>query len=355
MALHAVIPAGGAGTRLWPMSRRSRPKHVLALSRGGRSLLRETYERIAPLADQVHVLTEARQMPLVKRLVPELGREAFIVEPAARGTTSALGLAALTLLARDPDAVMLSVAADHVVRGARAFGTAIRRAVAAAGATDCLVTIGLRPRFAATGYGYVRVGERTGPGRAALFRVAEFVEKPDAARAAEYLAAGTYYWNLSMFCWRAAAFVMELDRHSPQHLRGLRRVLEARSRGDEGEALRLYSRLPAQAVDYTVMERTGNLLLVAADFGWNDVGSWAELHEIWDRDRAGNVVEGDAVLLDTRDCLLSAPGKLVAAIGLRDLIVIETDDAILICPRSRAQDVKRIVADLERSGRIRYL
>ena len=355
MATHAVIPAGGAGTRLWPRSRRSQPKHVLALTGTGRSLLQETVERVRPLADRVYVLTEAGQLPLVSGLVPELGRRGLIVEPAARGTANALGLAALTLLEEDPDAVMVSLAADHVVSGARAFATAVRRAVAAARGGERLVTIGLRPRYPATGYGYVKVGEEIRVGRGTARRVLEFVEKPDAKTAAAYVRSGSHYWNLSMFCWRADKFLAELGLHAPRHLRGLKRVMKARERGDEGEAARIYSNLPSEAVDYAVMEKTRDLVLVPAEFRWNDVGSWAELHEILDQDREGNVLEGDAALIDTSDCYLSSPGKLIAAIGLHEMVVVDTPDALLICPKSRAQDVKRVVAALERAGKIRYL
>ncbi|MGH7777353.1 MAG: sugar phosphate nucleotidyltransferase, partial [Candidatus Dormibacterales bacterium] len=237
----------------------------------------------------------------------------------------------------------------------RAFATAVRRAVAAARSGERLVTIGLKPRYPATGYGYVRAGEELRLGRSSVRRVVEFVEKPDAKRAAAYARSGSYFWNLSMFCWRAERFVAELGLQAPRHLRGLRRVMRARARGEEGEAARIYRGLAVEAVDYAVMERTRDLVLVPASFGWNDVGSWAELHDILGQDREGNVLDGEAALIDTRDCFLSVPGKLVAAIGLREMVVVDTPDALLICPKSRAQDVKRVVGALERAGKIRYL
>lgn len=354
-ALHAVIPAGGAGSRLWPRSRRASPKHVLSLSGSGRPLLRETYDRIAPHAAAVYVLTEERQLPLIREILPELPASRLIVEPAARGTTNALGLAALTLLQSDPDALMMSLPADHVISGRADYGRAVRRAAGLAAASGELVAVGLRPRYPATGFGYIEAGPEVRAGRARGRRVVRFVEKPDAARAAEYLASGDFFWNVAMFCWRASVFVEELAAHGPRHLRGLERVLAARGRGDEAAAAQAYRRLPNEAVDYTVMERTRRLLLVPADFDWVDVGSWAELADLLRPDAHGNVVEGEPILIDTKSCFISVPDKLVAAIGVSDLVVVDTPDALLIVPKARAQDVKKVVEALGRTKRIQYL
>jgi len=236
--VYAVIPAGGAGSRLWPRSRRTSPKHVLPLSGSGTPLVRETFERIAPLAAEVFLLTEERQLAQISALLPELDREHLIVEPAARGTAAALGLAAMTLLERDKDAVMLSQPADHVIRGLPAYRRAVRSAAALAERSKSLITVGLRPRYPATGFGYLEAGEAVRAGRRQAFRVRRFEEKPDLATARGYVSSGRHYWNLAMFCWRADVFVEELARHSPVHARGLRRVLEARRRGDEAAAAR---------------------------------------------------------------------------------------------------------------------
>ncbi len=353
--LHAVIPAGGAGSRLWPRSRRASPKHVLPLSGSGRPLLRETYERIAPHAHAVYVLTEAAQVPLIREILPELDDDCLIVEPAARGTTNALGLAAMTLLERDPDALMMSLPADHVVRGLSAYARAVRRTVAVAQATGELVTVGLKPRYPATGFGYIEAGGEVRAGRASAYRVVRFVEKPDAERARRYLIAGNFYWNVAMFGWRARSFVDELQRHGPVHARGLERVLAARRRGDAEAAGRIYRRLPVEAVDYTVMEKTDRLLLVPGEFDWVDVGSWSELADLLRQDVHRNVVEGDPVLIDTEGCFISVPDKLVAAIGIKDLVIVDTPDALLVCPKTRAQDVKRVVEALGRAHKIQYL
>ena len=350
-----MIPAGGAGSRLWPRSRRSAPKHVLPLSGTGRPLLRETFERIRPLAAEVYVLTERGQAPLIREILPELPESRLIVEPAARGTTNALGLAALTLAEADPDGVMMSLPADHVVRGGAAFAAAVRQAAKVADASGELVTVGLEPRFPATGFGYIEAREPVSAGRARALRVVRFIEKPDAARARRFLAAGDFYWNLAMFAWRPAVFLEELRRHGPEHHAGLQKVLAARRRGDEVAAARAYARLPNEVVDRTVMEHTRRLLLVPAGFDWVDVGSWTELADLLRQDAHGNVVEGEHVLIDTESSFISAPGKLVAAIGLRDFVIVDTPDALLVCPKSRAQDVKRVVEALGRQKKLKYL
>ncbi len=350
-----MIPAGGAGSRLWPRSRRASPKHVLPLSGTGAPLVREAYERVRPVAQEVFVLTEQRQVSLIRGLVPGLDRAHMIVEPAARGTTNALGLAALSLLERDPDAVMVSLAADHVIRGAGAFRAAIRRAADIAARSGKLVTVGLKPRYPATGFGYIEAGAEVRIGRSAAFEVRRFEEKPDLKTATGYVQDGRHYWNLALFCWRCDAFLEELRHHAPRHYNGLKRALAARLRGDEAEAARIYGRLPVEAVDYTVLERSDRLLLIPAAFNWVDVGSWSDLADLLRHDAAGNVVEGDPVLIDTRGSFISVPDKMVAVIGMRDVVVVDTPDALLVCPKSRAQDVKKVVEALGRAGKTKYL
>ena len=351
----AVILCGGAGSRLWPRSRQRQPKHLLPLSGSGKPLLRDTYERISPLVDEVWVVTEDRQAAMIRAVLPELADGQVVVEPAARGTTNALGLAALALIERDPDALMMSLPADHVVRGVAAYRRAVRSALSVAAVADELVTVGLRPDRPATGFGYIKTGEPARAGGHLAFRVERFIEKPDSATATGFLKEGGYYWNLAMFAWPVSAFWRELEQHGPGHARGLKRVVQARDRGDAASAAAIYRRLPQQAVDYTVMERTSRLLLVPAAFEWLDVGSWAELLSLLRPGPDRNVLEGETVVIDTRGSFISSEGRLVAAIGLEDMLVIETADAVLVAPRSRAQDVKRVVETLRRTSRTQYL
>ncbi len=340
------------GTRLWPRSRGSTPKHVLPLGDHGRPLLRATYDRARSLADEVFVLTEQRQRPIIETVLPEVDSAHLILEPQARGTTNAFGLAALTLMERDPSAVMMAMPADHVVHGTVKIRKAVRTAVAAAASTDSLVTVGLKPTFPSIGLGYIHATGRLSGG---TLRVRRFVEKPDLASARRYMRSGAYYWNLAWFSWRVEVFIAELARHAPRHLTGLRKVVAARAAGDEAGAARLYSRLPVEVIDRSVMEKTDRLLLVPADFDWADIGNWSELGDRVRADDHGNSVEGESILVDTRGSLILGDRRLVAAIGLEDMIIIDTEDAILVCPRSRAQDVKKVVEALRRARKTRYL
>jgi mannose-1-phosphate guanylyltransferase len=348
----AVIPAGGAGTRLWPRSRRSTPKHALPLGGRGRTLLRDTYDRIRELSDEVYVVTEERQREIIASVVPEIDVRHLIIEPTARGTTNAYGLAALTIAEHDAGAVMLAMASDHVVRGRAAIRRSVTTAVRAAAGERSLVLFGLKPKFASTGLGYIHAPKR---GPAGTLRVERFVEKPDVRTAQRFLKAGGYFWNLAWFAWPVDVFLRELERHAPRHFNGLRKVVEARRAGDEEKARALYSRLPVEVVDRSVLEKTDRLLLVPADFEWADIGSWAELGARVRADARGNSVEGESVLIDTRDSLILGGRRMIAAIGLEDLIIVDTEDALLVCPRSRAQDVKLVVEALRRSGKTRYL
>jgi mannose-1-phosphate guanylyltransferase/mannose-6-phosphate isomerase len=318
----------------------------------GRPLLRETYERARSVADDVFVLTETRQREIIEAVLPEIDAEHLILEPSARGTTNAYGLAALTLSARDPDAVMVALPADHVVGGAARARATVRAAVRAAAASDSLVTVGLKPAFPSTGLGYIHA-----PGRpsAGAVRVKRFIEKPDLARARRLMQAGGYYWNLAWFAWRLPVFIAELGKHAPSRLAALRRVLAARAGGDEAEAARLYQRLTVDVIDRTVMEKTDRLLLVPGDFEWADIGNWSELGDRVHPDARGNSVEGEHVLIDTHGSLVLGDRRLVAAIGLDDMIIVDTEDALLVCPRSRAQDVKKVVDALRRARKTKYL
>ncbi|TMC52531.1 MAG: mannose-1-phosphate guanyltransferase [Chloroflexi bacterium] len=348
----AVIPAGGAGTRLWPRSRRSTPKHALPLGGGGRALLRDTYDRVHGLAAEVYVVTELGQREIIQAVLPEIDDGHLIVEPVARGTTNAYGLAAMTVEERHPDAVMVAMASDHVVRGRAAVTKAVRAALRAAERTNSIVLFGLKPAFASTGLGYIHAPRR---GPAGTRRVESFTEKPDLRTATRFLKSGGYYWNLAWFAWRVDVFLEELARHAPRHYAGLRKVMNARRARDEAAAGELYRKLPVEVIDRSVLEKTDRLLLVPADFDWADIGNWSELGDRVHADAHGNSVEGEAVLVDTTGSLVFGDRRLVAAIGVKDMIIVDTEDALLVVPRSRAQDVRKVVDALKRARKNRYL
>jgi mannose-1-phosphate guanylyltransferase len=348
----ALIPAGGAGTRLWPRSRRSRPKHALPLADRGRPLLRDAYDRVRGLVDEIFVVTERAQRDVIRAVLPEIDDQHLVLEPMARGTTNAYGLAAATLAQLDPDAVVISMAADHVVRGKAEVARAIRAGLKAASETDSIIALGLKPRFPSTGLGYIRA-RRAGP--AGTRRVEQFTEKPNLATARRFIQSGGYYWNLAWFAWRPRVMMDELGRHLPRRRTELEAVVHARSAGDEDRATLIYSKLPVDVIDRTVLEKTRNLLLIPARFEWSDIGSWAELGDRVHADAHGNSVEGEAVLVDTTGSLVFGDRRLVAAIGLEDMIIVDTEDAVLVVPRSRAQDVRKVVDALKRARKTRYL
>lgn len=315
-------------------------------------MLRDTFDRIRDLADDIFVVTELRQQGIIQAVLPEIDAKHLIIEPTARGTTNAYGLAALTLADQYPDSVMVAMASDHVVRGRAAVTKAVRAAVRAATVTSSLVLFGLKPTFPSTGLGYIHAPRR---GPAGTLRVERFTEKPDLPTATRFVETGGYYWNLAWFAWRVDVFLEQLSRYAPRHLSGLRRVMEARRAGDEDAAAGLYKRLPNEVIDRSVLEKTDRLLLVPAAFDWADIGSWAELGDRVRADSRGNSVDGEAVLIDTTGSHVFGDRRLVAAIGLKDMIIVDTEDAVLVCPRSRAQDVRKVVEALKRSRKQRYL
>jgi mannose-1-phosphate guanylyltransferase len=337
---------------LWPRSRRLTPKHTLPLASGGRTLLRDTYDRVRGLVDEVFIVTELSQREIINHVLPEVDSQHMIIEPVARGTTNAYGLAALTLQRRDVTGVMLAMASDHVVRGRTEVLRALRSALRAAGLTDHLIAIGLKPKYPSTGLGYLHASR---PGPVGTRRVQQFLEKPDLKTAKRFLRSAGYYWNVAWFAWRTSVFLEEMQRHAPRHLAGLRKVFEARTAGDEQAASELYRRLPVEVIDRSVMEKTDRLLLIPAAFDWSDIGNWAELGDRVHADAHGNSVDGEAVLVDTTGSMIFGDRRLIAAIGVKDLIIVDTEDALLVVPRSRAQDVRKVVEALKRTRKTRYL
>jgi mannose-1-phosphate guanylyltransferase len=338
VSLYAVILAGGGGTRLWPASRRRRPKQFLALAPGGRTLLQSTVERVRPLvpSGRILVVTAASQAADVRAALPDLPAANLVVEPVARNTAPAIALAAHTLAQRgEAGAVMAALASDHVVRDEAAYAAAFRQAAAAA--ERHLVAIGIRPTRPETGYGYLELGDRR---EGALWAVRRFVEKPDVERARQYVAAGHYLWNASMFFFRADRILDETRRHLP----GVWQALGGR-----------YEDAPAISIDYGIMEKVENIWAVSGDFGWSDIGSWGDLAEIHRPDAAGHVrIGGPLVSVDARDSVVVGD-RLVALVGVENLVVVATDDAILIMSRERGQDVREVVVRLEQQRLDAYL
>ena len=349
MSTHAVLLAGGSGTRFWPLSRARRPKQFLELVTG-RTLLAETFGRPAKLCppERTWVVCGRDHEASVRAALPQLPSGHVLVEPAARNTAPAIGLAALRASREDPEAVLLVLPSDHHIAHPERFEEALRTAARVAQQGD-LVTLGIRPTRAETGYGYLRRGAEREPG---VFAVEAFVEKPDAATAQRYLADARYSWNAGIFVFRADAFLDALRRHVPAVHEGLMRI-----GSDAALAAEVFPRLPSISIDYGVMEpesaSTRRIALVAADdLGWSDVGSFAALSEVRALDERGNALSGDALAIDCDGCVvLSEGGRLVAAVGLEGICVVDSGDALLVVPRDRAQDVRAVVDALKARGR----
>jgi mannose-1-phosphate guanylyltransferase/mannose-6-phosphate isomerase len=347
-----VILSGGAGTRLWPLSRELYPKQLLRLV-AERTMLQETVARtegLPELAPPIVVCNENHRFMVAEQL-RELGTapQAIVLEPQGRNTAPAAAIAALLVSGgADADPVLLVLPADHVITDVPAFQAAVAGGRVAAEAGS-LVTFGVVPDRAETGYGYIRRGAGPGP----AFTVAKFVEKPDTATARGYVESGEYYWNSGMFMFRASAYLAELGRYAPVMLATCRAALAAAGR--DLDFLRLpaqeFASCPSDSIDYAVMEKTDRAVVVPLAAGWSDVGSWAALADALPRDGEGNVTAGDVLTEDSSGCYLHSTSRLVAAVGLRDHVVVETKDAVLVAPRDRVQDVKELVAELKARGR----
>ena len=357
--LTPVILSGGAGTRLWPLSRELYPKQLLPLT-GTRTLLQQTLLRLDGLAATAPVIVcnEAHRFLVAEQLRQlRLEPRATILEPFGRNTAPAIALAAhaaLKGLAADANAVdpvLLVLPADHIIRNVPAFQQAVRVALAAAEAGR-LATFGIVATRPETGYGYIQRGAPEAGG----FRIARFVEKPNAERAREFVQAGDYYWNSGMFMFRARRYLQELQRFAPE----MARICEAAFRAAQADldftriSAASFEACPADSIDYAVMEKTSDAMVVPLDAGWSDIGSWAALHEASEPDARGNVSHGDIVSEDTQGSYLHAESRLVAAVGLKDHVVVETKDAVLVAPKDRVQDVKKLVARLKEAGRYEH-
>jgi mannose-1-phosphate guanylyltransferase / mannose-6-phosphate isomerase len=357
--LTPVILSGGAGTRLWPLSRELYPKQLLPLT-GTRTMLQQTLLRLDGLATTAPVIVcnEAHRFLVAEQLRQlRIEPRATILEPFVRNTAPAIALAAHAALkghaaqANALDPVLLVLPADHVIRDIPAFHAAMRAALGAADAGQ-LATFGVIASTPETGYGYIQRGAKSG----GAFRIARFVEKPDAERARQFLASGDYYWNSGMFMFRARRYLEELTRYAPE----IARVCEAAFAASKADLdftrvdARIFETCPADSIDYAVMEKTGEAVVVPMDAGWSDVGSWSALHAASDPDAQGNVSHGDVVTEDTHGSYLHSQSRLVAAVGLKDHVVVETKDAVLVAPRARVQDVKKLVQQLKKDGRYEH-
>ena len=359
-----VILSGGSGTRLWPLSRQAYPKQFLALA-GEDTMLQATWQRVAELASAAPlVVANEDHRFMVAEQLRQVGctPAAIVLEPVGRNTAPAIAVAALQATADGTDPLLLVLPSDHVIADAAGFRAAVAAATPAAQAGK-LVTFGIVPTAAETGYGYIKAAsdestptttaQTQGARASAVRQVAGFVEKPDAATAAQYLASGQYFWNSGMFLFQASRYLAELERHAPAMLAACRAAFEGAKRDTDFVRLdkAAFAACPSDSIDYAVMEKTADAAVLPIDVGWNDVGSWSALWEVAQQDGDGNAHHGDVIALDCRDTLAWGDRRLVAMIGLRDIVVVDSDDALLVAHKDQVQEVKEVVARLKAEGR----
>ncbi len=350
MEKYGVIMAGGGGTRFWPLSREKTPKQLLNLS-GKDVMLNEAIDRLARVIDykNIFIVTNKRQKEAVLGAVNgRISDNHILSEPAARNTAACIGYAAMEIIKKYGDGIMVITPSDAYIKQETRFARVLETAVKAAEEADMLVTIGITPTFAATGYGYIQFEKS----EQAVKKVLRFVEKPNKEKAEEYLESGDFVWNSGMFIWRASTILQKFSVYLPEVYACLEQIAEAFGTKKEAETVNaVYPTIPSVSVDYGIMEKCNDILVVPGEFGWNDVGSWDMFNVLHREDEAGNIRIGETIAFETKNTTIYSSGKLVATIGVENLVVVETPDAVLVCTKDKAQDVKKIVDELKNKGK----
>ena len=352
----ALIMAGGKGERFWPQSRMDMPKQFLSLTGDGSTMIQLTVDRIKSLValEDIFIATNENYRELVKSQLPGLPEENILCEPIGRNTAPCIGLGAAHIARKYGDALMLVLPSDHLIKYTSIFCQTLEDACAVAEQGDNLVTLGITPNTPDTGYGYIKFDPERTQSRA--YAVERFVEKPDLETAKKYLMSGEYLWNSGMFIWRTSVILDNLRAHLPEMYAGLERIGEAIGTPEYEETLeKEFRAFKSVSIDYGVMEKAKNIYCLAGNFGWDDVGSWLAVGRIRKTNELGNVVNGNVVTIDTKRSIIQGGDKLIAAVGLRDIIVVDTDDAILICDKDSAGDIKKVLENLRICNKYQYL
>ena len=350
MKITAVIMAGGRGERFWPKSRNSRPKQFLSLTSDGETMIQKTVNRLRPLVEpeDIFIVTNAAYKDLVKDQLPDVPECNILSEPCARNTAPCIAFAAAVINRKYDDAVMLVLPSDHLIGYEDIYINTLRKAVAVAEQGKNLVTVGITPTYPETGYGYINFGAETGD----AYAVERFVEKPDRPTAKKYLASGKYLWNSGMFVWKVSSIMYSLEKLMPDIYEGAVRIGEAFGRPDFSEVLvKEFTAFRSESVDFGIMEKAEDIFTIPGSFGWDDVGSWLAVERINETDDDKNYIEGDVISVGSERTTICGGKRLIAAIGVEDMIIVDTDDAVLVCSKNSTQDVKKVIAQLREQGR----
>lgn len=352
----ALIMAGGRGERFWPRSRKNLPKQFLSLTDDGKTMIQLTVERILPLVkmEDIYIATNKNYRELVRSQLPGIPEENILCEPVGRNTAPCIGLGAAHIGKKYENALMLVLPSDHLIKFNNMFLSSLREACRVAMEDDNLVTLGITPTYPETGYGYIKFNPQKTLGGA--YEVERFVEKPTLEVAKEYLETEEYLWNSGMFIWKLSSVWKNMEKYMPEAYAGLQRIGAAIGTPEEEAVLEQeFAALPSVSIDYGIMEKAQHIYTIPGTFGWDDVGSWLAVERIKKTNEDGNVVNGNVITIDTHNCIVQGTNKLIAAVGLRDLIIVDTEDAILICEKHRAGDIRKVTENLKICNRDEYL
>ncbi|WP_026485645.1 mannose-1-phosphate guanylyltransferase [Caldanaerobius polysaccharolyticus] len=347
-----VIMAGGKGERFWPKSRIKMPKQFLKLY-GDRTMIQQTVDRLKKVMPikNIFVVTNIDYAEIISDQIPDLPTGNILIEPMGKNTAACIGLAALHTQRLGEDSIMVVVPSDHVIKDEETYISVLKSAIEKAKAGDNLVTIGIKPSHPETGYGYIKFRKLTKEiiNKNPVHKVEQFVEKPDYDTAVRYVESGNYLWNSGMFIWKTSAILNAIYRYMPELNKALNTIREYFDTDKIEQVLyEEYSKLESISIDYGVMEKAQNVYVVPGDFGWDDVGSWTSIERLYEKDENGNVIRGNVVSVDTKKCIITGSEKLIATLGIEDVIIVDTEDALLICSKDKAQDVKEVLKELKK-------
>ena len=354
-----VIMAGGKGERFWPKSRINLPKQFLSLTDDGKSMIQHTVERVKNLVDieNIYVVTNEMYKNLVSEHIPDIPEANIIIEPAAKNTAPCIGLAAVHIAKKDINSKMIILPSDHLIKFNEIFIDTLKIALDVVEKGDNLATIGITPNYPETGYGYINFTKgESFKDSTNIYEVLRFVEKPNLEKAKEYLTSGQYLWNSGMFVWKASTILKNFKEYLPEIYEGLQKIGKSINTGKYEEVLKKeFLNLPSESIDYGIMEKAKNIYVIPGNFGWDDVGSWLSLERINKTNQDGNVITGNVISIKTKNTIIQGSDKLIATIGLEDIVVVYTDDVTLICHKNNTQEVKEVINNLKICNRNEYL
>ena len=351
--------AGGKGERFWPKSRTNLPKQFLSLTNDGKSMIQHTVERLEGLVEleNVYVVTNKLYEELIVEHIPNLPLENIIIEPEAKNTAPCIGLAAVHIAKKNPESKMIVLPSDHLIKFNEIFLDTLKLGLEVVEDDENIVTIGITPNYPETGYGYINFKKGVSPHEITnVYEVLRFVEKPDLERAKQYLTSGEYLWNSGIFIWKVSTILKCFEDFLPEIYTGLKEIETTIYTEKYLEILKkVFSEIPSESIDYGIMEKAKNIYVIPGNFGWDDVGSWLSLERINNTNQDGNIISGNVVTVKTKNSIIQGSKKLIATIGLEDIIIVDTDDALLICNKDNTQEVKEVIANLKASNKTEYL